>query len=141
MVVPPTDTRGHRRVFAAHRVRPERKPRTQRSAISADDGPIAATYGQSTITSQPNTDTKESRKTVSLTPAETRVLALLPTYRTLSEIGTELGIGRPTVKTHVENIYKKLEATNRAEAVKLADSIGLLSPSVTDGQPPSFASG
>jgi len=41
-------------------------------------------------------------------------------------IGTELGIGRPTVKTHVENIYKKLGATNRAEAVSLAESAGLL---------------
>ncbi|HTP23523.1 MAG TPA: helix-turn-helix transcriptional regulator [Solirubrobacteraceae bacterium] len=68
---------------------------------------------------------------VSLTPAESRVLSLLPTYRTLFAIGAELGIGRPTVKTHVENIYKKLGATNRAEAVKLAESAGLLAPSVT----------
>ena len=65
-------------------------------------------YRQMTITNQPNTDsTKEVGETVSLTPAETRVLALLPTYRTLAAIGTELGVGRPTVKTHVENIYKK----------------------------------
>ena len=67
-----------------------------------------------------------SRKTVSLTPAETRVLTLLPTYRTLAAIGNQLGIGRPTVKTHVENIYKKLGATKRAEAVKLAETAGLL---------------
>jgi LuxR family transcriptional regulator, maltose regulon positive regulatory protein len=87
---------------------------------------MARDYGQSTITSQPKTDsTKQSRKTV-LTPAETRVLALLPTYRTLAAIGTQLGIGRPTVKTHVEHIYKKLGATTRAEAVKLAETGGLL---------------
>jgi DNA-binding CsgD family transcriptional regulator len=61
-----------------------------------------------------------------LTPAETRVLSLLTTYRTLADIGTQLGIGRPTVKTHVENIYKKLGASNRADAVKLAESRGLL---------------
>ena len=92
-----------------------------------------------TITNQSNTDsTKEVGETVSLTPAETRVLALLPTYRTLAAIGTELGVGRPTVKTHVENIYKKLGATTRAEAVTIAGSVGLLPPSVTDGQPPSF---
>jgi DNA-binding NarL/FixJ family response regulator len=30
------------------------------------------------------------------------------------------------VKTHVENIYKKLGATKRAEAVKLAQTAGLL---------------
>jgi LuxR family transcriptional regulator, maltose regulon positive regulatory protein len=80
-----------------------------------------------TITSQPNTgSTKPPRATVSLTPAETRVLSLLPTYRTLAAIGAELGVGRPTVKTHVENIYKKLGATKRAEAVKLAQTAGLL---------------
>ncbi len=69
---------------------------------------------------------KKSRKTVSLTPAETRVLALLTTYQTLAGIGSQLGIARPTVKTHVQNIYKKLGATKRAEAVKLAESAGLL---------------
>jgi len=97
----------------------------------------STTYRQRTITNQPNTDsTKQLRETASLTPAETRVLALLPTYRTLAAIGTELGVGRPTVKTHVENIYKKLGATTRGEAVTLADRVGLLPASVTDGQPP-----
>jgi DNA-binding CsgD family transcriptional regulator len=86
-----------------------------------------ATYGQSTITSEPNTDgKKESPRTSLLTPAEARVLTLLTTYRTLSAIGNQLGIGRPTVKTHVQNIYKKLGATNRADAVKLAERAGLL---------------
>jgi DNA-binding CsgD family transcriptional regulator len=86
-----------------------------------------AEYRHSTITNQPKTTRqKESRQTVSLTPAETRVLALLATYRTLAAIGNQLGIGRPTVKTHVGNIYKKLGATKRAEAVKLAESAGLL---------------
>jgi len=64
--------------------------------------------------------------TVSLTPAETRILKLLPTHRTLAAIGAQLGIGRPTVKTHIEHIYKKLGASNRADAVTLAESEGLL---------------
>jgi LuxR family maltose regulon positive regulatory protein len=86
-----------------------------------------ATYGHSAIPEQPNTRSKKnSRKTVALTPTETRVLSLLPTYRTLAAIGTQLGIGRPTVKTHVAHIYKKLGATKRAEAVKLAESAGPL---------------
>jgi len=98
----------------------------------------STTYRQRTITNQSDTDsTNQLREMTSLTPAETRVLALLPTYRTLAAIGTELGVGRPTVKTHVENIYKKLGATTRGEAVTLADSVGLLPPSVTDGQAPS----
>jgi DNA-binding CsgD family transcriptional regulator len=87
----------------------------------------SAAYGQSAITDRPNTDTeREACRAGSLTPAETRVLSLLPTYRTLAAIGTQLGIGRPTGKTHVENIYKKLGATTRAEAVKLAETGGLL---------------
>jgi DNA-binding CsgD family transcriptional regulator len=79
------------------------------------------------ITKQRNTDVrKASRGPVLLTPAERRVLALLPTYRTLADIGTQLGVGRPTVKTHVENIYKKLGATTRAEAVTRAERAGFL---------------
>ena len=86
-----------------------------------------ATYRDSTITSQPKPPNKnKSPKTVSLTPAETRVLTLLTTYQTLAGIGGQLGIARPTVKTHVQNIYKKLGATKRAEAVELAQSAGLL---------------
>ena len=86
-----------------------------------------ATYRDSIIASQPKPPNKnKSRKTVSLTPAETRFLTLLTTYQTLAGIGSQLGIARPTVKTHVHNIYKKLGATKRAEAVKLAESAGLL---------------
>ena len=67
-----------------------------------------------------------SRSPVHLTPTETAVLTLLPTHRTLAAIGDRLGVSRPTVKTHVEHIYEKLGATNRAEAVELAESAGLL---------------
>ena len=87
----------------------------------------SGTYRDRTITSHPKPPNKNtSRDTVSLTPAETRVLTLLTTYQTLAGIGSQLGITRPTVKTHVQNIYKKLGATKRAEAVKLAESAGLL---------------
>jgi LuxR family maltose regulon positive regulatory protein len=54
-------------------------------------------------------------------------LTLLATYRTLAAIGDELGIGRPTVKTHVQHIYKKLGANTRAAAVKRAESLGWIS--------------
>jgi LuxR family transcriptional regulator, maltose regulon positive regulatory protein len=66
------------------------------------------------------------RTPVRLTPTETAVLTFLPTHQTLAAIGDHLGIGRPTVKTHVQHIYEKLGATNRAEAVESAESAGLL---------------
>jgi DNA-binding CsgD family transcriptional regulator len=104
------------------------------SAFLADADRSRAAYRHRTISNQPKpAHKKKPRKTVSLTPAEARVLAFLTTYRTLSAIGDQLGIGRPTVKTHAQNIYKKLGATDRAEAVKLAQSAGLLAPSVTEG--------
>ncbi len=95
----------------------------------------AAPYPGSTITSQSTPPKKNtSPTTVSLTPAEIRVLALLTTYQTLAGIGSQLGIARPTVKTHVANIYKKLGATTRAEAVRLAGSAGLLPVSPISGK-------
>jgi hypothetical protein len=60
----------------------------------------SAAYRQSIIAGQPNTDrTTESRTTVSQTPAETCVLAVLLTDRTLAAIGTELSVGRPTAES------------------------------------------
>jgi len=84
--------------------------------------PSRAPYRHSAINAQPKTP----RETVCLTPAEARVLALLATYRTLAAIGDELGVSRATVKTHVQNIYKKLGATTRAEAVERAEFRGLI---------------
>ncbi len=82
---------------------------------------------------QPRASTKRaSRPAVHLTPAEKAVLTLLPTHRTLAAIGDHLGVSRPTVKTHVQHIYEKLEATNRAEAVDLAERAGLLPTSRED---------
>ena len=54
--------------------------------------PGRMTYGHNTITSEPNTDsTTESRTTVPLTSAESHVVSLHLTYRTLTATGTQLG--------------------------------------------------
>lgn len=45
--------------------------------------------------------------------------------KTLSEIAAELFISTNTVKTHVRSIYRKLEASNRKEAVRRARELGL----------------
>jgi DNA-binding CsgD family transcriptional regulator len=63
---------------------------------------------------------------VHLTPAESKVLALLPTHLNLTEIAEQLGCRRSTVKTHVARIHAKLGAKTRRVAVERAREAGLL---------------
>jgi ATP/maltotriose-dependent transcriptional regulator MalT len=62
----------------------------------------------------------------SLSPAERRVLTLLPTYFSLREIGNRLYLSRNTVKTHSISIYNKLGVSARGPAVERARELGLL---------------
>ena len=64
---------------------------------------------------------------MALSAAEQRVLRLLPTHLSLGEIGDRLHITRNTVKGHVAAVYRKLQASNRAEVVVRARELGLLS--------------
>lgn len=52
-----------------------------------------------------------------LSERELEVLALLASGRTNAEIARDLFVALGTVKSHVNNIYRKLEVRNRAEAV------------------------
>jgi DNA-binding NarL/FixJ family response regulator len=63
--------------------------------------------------------TSISKKDFQLTARELEVLALLPTGATASAIGSILFLSEATVKTHLANIYRKLGATNRAQAVSI----------------------
>ncbi len=62
-----------------------------------------------------------------LTNRELEVLSLLPTGVTASAIAGMLFLTEPTVKTHLSAIYRKLSATNRAQAVSIALSNNLIS--------------
>jgi DNA-binding NarL/FixJ family response regulator len=57
---------------------------------------------------------------------EQQVLAALASGATNAQIGLRLSIAPSTVKSHLRNLYKKLGAANRAEAVALAAKLGLL---------------
>jgi LuxR family maltose regulon positive regulatory protein len=63
---------------------------------------------------------------MALSRAEMRVLQLLPTHLSLSQVGEELYISRNTVKAHVAAIYRKLQCSTRTEAVARARDLGLL---------------
>jgi DNA-binding NarL/FixJ family response regulator len=60
-----------------------------------------------------------------LTPAEMRVLELLPQGRRNREIAEALGVGEETVKTHVSHVLAKLGASDRAQAAAIAMREGL----------------
>jgi LuxR family maltose regulon positive regulatory protein len=60
-----------------------------------------------------------------LTPAELRIAAFLPTYRSLREIAETLSVSRATVKTHVAAIYAKLGVTTRSKAVQQMAKLGV----------------
>lgn len=61
-----------------------------------------------------------------LTTAELRLLPLLASHHTFPEIGERLYISRHTVKTQAMSIYRKLGASSRSEAVRIAGEAGLL---------------
>jgi DNA-binding NarL/FixJ family response regulator len=61
-----------------------------------------------------------------LSPREKEVIDLLATGATTAQIANKLVISQSTVKTHIRHILEKLEASNRAEAVAKASTLGLL---------------
>jgi DNA-binding CsgD family transcriptional regulator len=61
-----------------------------------------------------------------LSERELEVLALLASGRTNAEIARDLYVAVGTVKSHSGNIYRKLEAANRTEAVSRAREMNLL---------------
>jgi LuxR family maltose regulon positive regulatory protein len=63
---------------------------------------------------------------LSLTTAELRVLQFLPSHLSIREIAERLFVSPNTVKTHARAVYRKLDASSRAEAVVRANETGLL---------------
>jgi LuxR family maltose regulon positive regulatory protein len=61
-----------------------------------------------------------------LSDRELQVLRLLATALTGPQIARELYISLNTMRTHTKNIFEKLEATSRTEAVRRASELGLL---------------
>lgn len=61
-----------------------------------------------------------------LTPRENEILRGIAKGFTYAELADWLGISRQTVPVHIKNIYRKLAASNRSEAVYEAQRLGLL---------------
>jgi LuxR family maltose regulon positive regulatory protein len=67
-----------------------------------------------------------------LTERELAVLRLLPAPLSTREISRELYVSVHTVRSQVQAVYRKLQASNRAEAVARARQLGLLPGTSTD---------
>lgn len=63
---------------------------------------------------------------VSLTSREMQILRGVAKGHTTKRLAHDLGLKVPSVETHLRNIFKKLEAGNRGEAVSSALKVGLI---------------
>ncbi len=79
-------------------------------------------WSQGTLAASPVTLLPEP-----LSSQEQRVLCLLVPGRSNAEIARELVVSVNTVRTHIQNIYRKLDAHNRAAAVEVARQLQLIS--------------
>jgi LuxR family transcriptional regulator, maltose regulon positive regulatory protein len=70
--------------------------------------------------------TKRQEREWSLTKAELRTLQYLPSHLSFREVGERIHVSPNTVKTQVQAVYRKLDASSRAEAVVKARDAGLL---------------
>jgi DNA-binding NarL/FixJ family response regulator len=78
-------------------------------------------FGQLRKTAASDTDVYSD-----LTPREREVLRLVASGRANKEIGAQLGISERTVKTHISNIFSKLELTDRTQAALFVHNRGSL---------------
>ncbi len=65
-------------------------------------------------------------KALGLTEREVRVLELLAAGSANKEIARDLDISPNTVKTHVANLFLKLEVQRRTQAIQKARELGLI---------------
>jgi DNA-binding NarL/FixJ family response regulator len=61
-----------------------------------------------------------------LTDREAEILELVAEGHSNGELATKLGVALQTVKYHLSNVYRKLGVSNRAQATRQAQLLGLL---------------
>ena len=77
-------------------------------------------YGYNTVMSK-----------TTLTPTQTKVLALIASGLASSDAASKLGVSKRTVDFHLANIYDQFEVNNRVQAMRRAIRLGIISP-ITD---------
>ena len=98
-------------------VDPSDLPSTLRQVIG---GTVFSTVGQQ------ESSTPSGAKAAGLTDREVAILTELASGKSNDEIAKELWVTQQTVKFHLTNVYRKLGAKNRADAVRQAYQLGLI---------------
>ncbi len=99
--------------------------------VAAGDALLAPTITRRLIEEyvrRPRPDCDRAAELRTLTPRELEVLGLIARGRSNAEIGAELFLSEPTVKTHVTRILAKLGLRDRVQAVVFAYECGLVRP-------------
>src|SRR6185503_16175083 len=65
-------------------------------------------------------------RSLGLTPRECEILELLASGRSTKEIARQLEISPNTAKTHLANVYQKLEVQRRTQAIHKARELALI---------------
>lgn len=63
---------------------------------------------------------------VPLTSREMQILRAIAKGHTTKRMAADLGLAAPSIETHLHNLFRKLNATNRGEAVSAALKVGLI---------------
>jgi DNA-binding NarL/FixJ family response regulator len=106
------------------------KPRTEDGNVAYSlpkpDRSFAPDGGPGSVEPRAGGGTLPERLDDPLSERELEVLALLASGRTNAEISGDLCVAVGTVKSHLNSIYRKLGAANRAEAITKAQKLNLL---------------
>jgi|CXWL01.1.fsa_nt_gi DNA-binding CsgD family transcriptional regulator len=102
------------------------KPVAGDSLFPRSESPIAAPRP---VVTAPTSSASTMTVAIELSPRETDVLQLLDRGLSNKEMARELKLSENTIKTHLANLYAKLDATRRTGALAAARRAGLLNGS------------
>lgn len=86
-----------------------------------------------TVEPAPAASGERLRRLQSLTRRERDVLRLLGSGSSMQETAERLGTSVHTIRTHMHNLYRKLDAHTRLDIVRFAAEHGLLEPDPEEG--------
>jgi DNA-binding NarL/FixJ family response regulator len=101
--------------------------------VAAGDALLAPTVTRRLVEEfvrRPTPENFDGSRFADLTQREREILEQLGRGRSNHEIAQELFVSRATVKTHVGNIFMKLDLRDRAQAVVFAYESGLIRPNL-----------